>query len=339
MSLYKRPGSPFWWYSFTLNGVRFRGSTGAEGRRDAAQVEAEARHRAKGQRTRAQPWRLRDCFGAYWQEHAKHKNDAAAIFAKLESLSRILGKDTPIAAITNADILDYRAARRGEGLQAHSVNRDIAYLKAALNHAHTMHGKQVPALAWKQIRVSEPPARTRFLSREEYTALIAASDPALGLIVMAACATGLRKTNLLSLEWHQVDLSSGAITVLAKGNKRHVIRIAKQMVAALARETDRRGRVFDTRNFRKKWDKAREVAGLADFRFHDLRHTFASWARMEGADIADIRDALGHSSVAVTMRYAHIEPDHHTTAFDRVADRIWSQSASHKAKKRRNSGK
>lgn len=335
MSLYRRKGSPFWQYSFTIGGVRFRGSTGAESKREAAQVEAEERHRAKHRRTRAQPWRIRDCLGAYWNEHARYKADADAIFRKLEHLSRLLGADTELERITNADLLDYRARRRGEGLQPHSVNRDLAYLKAALNHARVMHGKNIPAIAWRQIRAPEPPGRTRFLARDEYDALIAASDEAMRLIVMAACATGLRKTNLLTLDWHQVDLSHGTITVVVKGNKRHVLRMPAPLRAALARTPagKRRGPVFDTTNFRRRWDRARKDSGLQDFRFHDLRHTFASWARMEGADIADIRDALDHSSVAVTMRYAHIEPEHHTTAFDRVAGRIWSQSASHSRQK------
>lgn len=331
MSLYRRKGSPFWQYSFTLNGVRFRGSTGAKSKREAAQVEAEERHRARHRRTRAQPWRIRDCLGAYWQEHAKHTADADAIFRKLEHLSRVLGADTELERITNADLLDYRATRRGEGLQAHSVNRDLAYLKAALNHAHVMHGKAIPAIAWKQIRAPEPPGRTRFLSRDEYDALTAAGDEGMQLIVMAACTTGLRKTNLLTLEWPQVDLSHGTITVVVKGNKRHVLRMPAPLRAALGRTppAERKGQVFDTKNFRRRWDRARKDADLHDFRFHDLRHTFASWARMEGADIADIRDALDHSSVSVTMRYAHIEPESHTTAFDRVANRFKSQSTSH----------
>ncbi len=69
-----------------------------------------------------------------------------------------------------------------------------------------------------------------------------------------------------------------------------------------------RGRVFDFTNFRRKWAGAVKGAGLDDFRFHDLRHTFASWARMGGADLLGLRDAMDHSSVAVTQRYAHITP-------------------------------
>jgi hypothetical protein len=68
--------------------------------------------------------------------------------------------------------------------------------------------------------------------------------------------------------------------------------------------------VFDWTNFRKRWEAAVKAAGLVDFHFHDLRHTFASWARMNRADLADISEALDHSTVAVTMRYAHIKPRH-----------------------------
>jgi integrase len=65
-----------------------------------------------------------------------------------------------------------------------------------------------------------------------------------------------------------------------------------------------------------------EAAGIEDFRFHDLRHTFASWARIDGADLADLKEALDHSSIGMTMRYAHIQPETHRTAFDRVSDRL-----------------
>lgn len=334
MPLYQRKGSPFWQYSFAIDGVRFRGSTGCTGKREAALVEAERRHEAKAKRKRSDPWRLRDCLGAYWNEHAKHKSSWSGIYVKLDALSRILGKDTMIEDITNADLMDYRAARVAEGLQPHGVNRDFAYLKAALRHANTMHGKQIPALAWSKIRLTEPPHRIRYLSREEYHRLLDHCPASVALIVKVAVATGLRKNNILRMDWREVDLSSGIITVSIKGNKRHTVKLPPALRAALATiPGDRKGRVFDTRNFRKLFEQAVADASLADFRFHDLRHTCATWMRMAGADLADIREALGHSSVAVTMRYAHIEPEHHVTAFDRISERVWSQSETQQDRK------
>lgn len=251
------------------------------------------------------------------------------VFRKLDALSRLLGADTLIADLTNANILDYRAKRRGEGLQPHSINRDFNCLKAALNHASVMHSQEVPPLAWKRLRAKEPPNRIRFLSRDEFDALLAASDPELRRIIQFAVATGLRKDNVLSLNWREVDLSSAMVTVTIKGDKLHTVRLTPPMRAMLATSDTRRGRVFNVTNFRRRWDAAVRDAKLHDFRFHDLRHTFASWARMAGADLSDICEALGHSDVSVTMRYAHIEPTEHRSAFDRVSDGVWAHSVAH----------
>lgn len=331
MSLYQRSGSPFWQYSFTVNGVRFRGSTGTASKREAQALEAQKRTGAKDKRTYDAEWRLRDVLGAYWQEHGQNKPSASFIMQKLDALSRVIGPNTKLADLTNQKLLNYRATRRGEGMQAHSVNRDFNCLRAAINHAHELHRKPLPDIAWKKIRATEPPGRVRFLSHDEYHELLAASDPALQKIIRFAVATGLRKANVLGLTWGEVDLSSSMCTVKVKGNKRHTVRLTPQVRAMLAIDVQRRGKVFDTVNFRRRWDKAVLDADLDDFHFHDMRHTFASWARMAGADLADICEALGHSSVAVTMRYAHIEPAHHITAFERIAADVWSQSASQSA--------
>jgi integrase len=328
MPLYKREGSPFWQYSFAVNGIRLRGSTGCTGKREAAIVEANKRHDAKNRKTDKDAWRLRDCLGSYWNERGKERKSAPSIFAKLDALSRILGPELPIMHLTNAMLLDYRATRRGEGLQAHGVNRDYACLLAALNHANQMHGQQIPALAWSRIKLPEPPNRIRFLSRDEYAFLLSVCDPELQKLVKMAVATGLRKANLLYLDWREVDLSSSRITVAVKGDHMHSVRLTSEARAALATVTDRRGKVFDTTNFRRRWQNAVKRAGLENFRFHDLRHTFASWARMSGADLADICEALGHSNISVTMRYAHIEPAQHKTAFDRISEMVWSHSES-----------
>lgn len=319
MPLYRREGSPFWWFSFTVNGVRFRGSTGETEKRKAQIVEAEERHLARTRRMDSQAFRLRDALGAYWKERAKGLRSSDTIFVKLKSLREHLGTNTPITEITGPKLLDYRASRRGEGLQAHSINRDFALLRAALRHAQEVHRQEVPIIAWGKIMAPEPPHRIRFLSRDEYARLIDAAQGSLRPIIRFAVETGLRKGNILALNWREIDMSSGRITVMVKGNKRHVVKMTPSVRALLASMGERRGRVFDTTGFRKRWEKAVAKADLDDFRFHDLRHTFASWARMAGADLADICEALGHSNISVTMRYAHIQPDEHVTAFDRVS--------------------
>lgn len=250
-------------------------------------------------------------------------------------MSDLLGADTLIDEITNSDLMDYREARQRQGLLPQTVNRDLAYLKAALRHANQMHGKQIPAIAWSRVFVKEAPHRIRFLSHDEYHTLLEYCPPDLALIVKVAVATGLRKSNILKLTWREVDLSSGFITVKVKGDKIHRIRMAPPVRAALSTLHHRVGLVFNTKNFRRQWERAVMLAGLQDFRFHDLRHTCATWMRMDGVDLADICEALGHSSVTVTMRYAHIEPTTHVSAFDRISGAVWSQSASQSDEKER----
>lgn len=267
----------------------------------------------------------------YWNEHAKHQRSARTTLAIIESLTAGLGS-IKMMELANPALMDYRAARRGS-VTPQTVNRDIATLQAAVNHAANIHNRPIPQIAWRSLKVKENPHRTRFLSRGEYDQLMSAADPSIRPIIAFAVLTGLRKDNILSLDWSQVDMHSGWVSVTLKGNKGHNIRLSSPAKAVLSVLRPRTGRVFDTVNFRRKWATAVKNASLDDFRFHDLRHTFASWARQAGADLADICEALGHSNIAVTMKYAHIQPDEQITAFDRLAAAFTSQSASQSEEK------
>lgn len=353
MSIYRRAGSPHWWMSISIPGrPRFRGSTGETNERKARLAEAEKEQELRAGLIKREAWRIRECFAAYWQDHGQHQATEDDIWRSLELLSAHFGPNTEIMMITNSDVMDYRAKRRGGSIKVDdrvfgpvspsTVNRDIAYLKAALSWVNTMHGQQVPALAWKRLRMAEPEHRVRFAGADEFARLMEAAHESVRAIIIAAIATGLRKENL-RWSWHQVDLASATVTIArSKGKKPMIIRITPPLAAVLGRTApaDRKGPVFDWTNFRKRWEAARKTAEVVDFRFHDLRHTFASWARMNGADLADICEAMYHSTVAVTMRYAHIKPDSRATAFDHVGDMLQprrarrvSHSASQKAGK------
>lgn len=362
MHLYQRKGSPYWWFDATVNGRRLRTSTKKIKRREALREAARLIALEETRPTREAPWRLREVLGTYWTECARHHATSGEIFFKFEILSEFLGADTPILDIANSDILDYRAARTGGQIKLsqssidarpkswraryvdengcirpvspQTVNRDLAPLQAAITWAREMHGKQVPGLAWRKLKSPENPHRVRFAAAEEFTKLMTAAHESIRPVILCAVTTGLRRANILKLEWHHIDLAGSTITVhRSKGRKPGAVRIAPAFRAALAitEPAKRAGRVFDLTNFRRRWDAAVKSAGLTDFHFHDLRHTFASWARQNGADLADICEALMHSSVNVTMRYAHIRPDHDTTAFDRVAALLTAQSMAQKA--------
>jgi integrase len=344
MSVYRRAGSPFFWYSFSVGGRRFRGSTGRKTKREAEEVERDERHLAKQGIGSGKEWTLLAVLNCYWSEHAKFKRSAAMIETHLAELQAGLGGGTLASRITPGALIDYRARRRGASkrLKDHSVNRDFAYLRAALEHCR-QHGAQMPPVNWKKLKAAEPPGRIRFLDEDEYDRLMAAAHPSLRPIILCAVTTGLRRGDIMRLEWRQVKLAERIIQIQrTKANRAHQVRIAPALMAALSTipAEKRRGRVFDLTGFRRRWEKAVDAAELDNFRFHDLRHTFASWARMAGADLAEIMEALDHSTINMTMRYAHIKPNAQITAFDRVSATVLSRNvAQEEAKSLAGNGK
>lgn len=345
MRLYTRPGSPFIWYDVTVAGDRLRGSSKCTTRREAKVVVDALIAEARNRRGTADAWRLRELTGAYWNDIGQHRKSEIDIWRYLECLNDIIGPDKPVEELTTELLLDYRAKRRRhttQGCSAVTVNRDLATLKAALNHAHTAYRKPLPEIAWKTLMVRENPWRTRYASAAEFARLLALSHPSLRPMLIAAVTTGLRRGSILTLQWHQVDMDGGIITLpTTKSGKPHRVQMTGPLRAALATlqpEADlRRGQVFDTTGWRSRWRSLRIKAAVPDLRFHDLRHTFASWARLGGADLQGLMEALDHSSIAMTMRYSNIKPATGSTAFDKVADLLTAQSTAQSPKKPRKS--
>ncbi|MES2905050.1 MAG: site-specific integrase [Pseudomonadota bacterium] len=327
MRLYTRPGSPFIWYDVSVAGDRLRGSSKCKTKAEARRVVQALIEERRQRRGAADEWRLRELTGAYWNDIGQHRKSETDIFRYLEALHDIIGPDKPVAEIDTALLLDYRARRRswsGTGCSAVTVNRDLATLKAAMNHAVTAYNKAMPQIAWKSLLVKENPWRTRYASAGEFARIVEHAHPALRPMIVAAVTTGLRRGNILKLQWHQVDMDGGNITLgTMKSGKPHAVKMTGPLRAALSTlqpdASQRRGRVFDTTNYRKRWDACRAAAKVPDLRWHDLRHTFASWARLAGADLQSLMDAMDHGSIAMTMRYSHITPASDSSAFDKVA--------------------
>lgn len=346
MSVNPRKGSPFYWYSFSINGHRFRGSTGKTTKREAEEVERDAYQREKQNLRPKEDWTLQMVLSTYWTDHARDTNSAYHIEGNFAYLQRLLGKDKKTSELTSGDLMDYRAKRRGEAYngrfpKAYTINREFAYLRAAYEHCHRFHKQAMPDVDWKGLKAAEPTWRKRFLAREdEAPALMAALPVSAREIVICAIVTGLRKGTILRLDWDGVSLSEKTITVIGKRNKEHTVSIPPALMAILSRKTKREGQVFDTTNFRRRWNEAVKAAGLKNFRFHDLRHTFATWARKNGIDLATLKEALNHSDISMTMRYANVSPDEVETTFDKVSATLLGTFAGTEAKKSaENSGK
>lgn len=164
--------------------------------------------------------------------------------------------------------------------------------------------------------------RIRLLSGDEEVRLLAHCGPQLKPLVLTALHTGFRKSELLSLVWADVDFHRRAITVRAayakNGESRSVpTNDVLTMTLKAVRMNERiEGFVFCSqkgtpyRSFRSAFEQAVCKAGLEDFTFHDLRHTFASRLVMAGVDLPTVKELMGHKDITMTLRYTHLSSGH-----------------------------
>jgi integrase len=173
----------------------------------------------------------------------------------------------------------------------------------------------------------EAQGRLRWLTPEEAARLLSAcreaKSPILADLVEFCLFTGARQAEALTLVWERVDRSRGVVLLEeTKSGRRREIPLNCETDAVLVRRAPRpSGLVFGSSSwyaFRTSWERAVVAAKIGNFRFRDLRHTFASWAVQRGATLQEVKDLLGHSSLAMVMRYAHLSPEHLRTAVGRL---------------------
>jgi integrase len=144
-------------------------------------------------------------------------------------------------------------------------------------------------------------------------------------VVLLAMNTGMRRGELLSLEWSDLDLGAKIITVQARkaksGKQRHIPLNAEalRVVTKWRDQCDGVGQVFEPQDVKKGWGALLTTAKITGFRFHDLRHHFASKLVMAGVDLNTVRELLGHSDITMTLRYAHLGPEHLAAAVEKLA--------------------
>ncbi len=249
--------------------------------------------------------------------------------AKLWLASPCLGGKV-LDKISAGDIELYRQARlrdvshHGDRVQTRLVSKrevdlEISRLKRLFNLAMDWGlCEKNPAARVKLLH--EDVKRTRYLTQEEESRLLDVASPYLKNVVLFALHTGMRRAEILGLRWQEVDLQNAVATIpaaRAKGHRdRHVPlnALALQIINGLPRPSDSSAPIFGNAkgrpqgNLERHWRSALALSGIENFRFHDLRHTFASRLVMEGADLPVLRELLGHRDFAMTLRYAHLAP-------------------------------
>jgi integrase len=224
---------------------------------------------------------------------------------------------------------------------------------AALSHAFTIAVKEWHWLEQNPVnnvsKPKEPRGRVRYLSDDERARLLAAcqksSNCDLYTVVILAISTGARRMELMSLRWKQVDLNRGVITLTQTKNgeiralpltakalglmkeRAKVRRLDCDLVfpsnRAAKNTGDAKNQLVKPVDLRKPFEQALQDAAIVDFVFHDLRHTCASYLAMNGASLAEIAEVLGHKTLQMVKRYAHLSQAHVARVVERMNERVF----------------
>jgi len=248
----------------------------------------------------------------------------------------------PLRRFNTMLVEQFQTERMQKGNKPATINRFLATLKHMFTKA--VDWNMVEESVLKGIRkvklLQENNKRLRFLSKEECQLLLISCDNHLKPIVFTALHTGMRKAEILNLCWNQVDLKHGFILLeITKNGERREVPINEPLQEMFQRQTRRLDVPFvfyDNRNgqpyqdIKHSFASACRRAGIKDFHFHDLRHTFASHLVMAGVDLATVKELLGHKTLTMTLRYAHLAPSHKVKAVDILAERLTQESTAQK---------
>jgi integrase len=231
----------------------------------------------------------------------------------------------------NMDLLSpfIRKRRELDRVANSTINRALEIVRRILNLAHQdWHWlQQVPRVRM----LKEPKRHIRFLTHEEADRLHEALPGHLRAVVRYALATGCRMSEILHLEWSRVDLSRRVAWLdpgTTKNGEGRGIPLNKDAVLALrsVQGIDARwcftyqGEPMQAAG--SAWERSLRRAGIGKFRFHDLRHTWASWHVMSGTRLQELMELGGWKSFEMVLRYAHLAPEHLSQAAGRI-ERTW----------------
>ncbi len=335
MGLYQRKdvkSKKSWRYDFTVNGKRYAATLGSISKTRAKEIYDKAKVEAREGKYESpvkkdNPF-LRDFVGEYFAYYKANRRPRSVERHKTSWVAlQPVFADKRLSEITPLDFERYRRNRQKVGKSDVTINRELAMMRNLYSMA-TKWGK-ADKNPVKEVKLAkENNQRIRYLTYEEEERLITACKEPLKPVVIAAIHTGFRKSELLSLTWDDVNFQRRVVTVQAgyakNGESRSVpmnevlkrtLELSKTFEGAVFR--NRHGKPYKSVN--TAFNNAVKRAEIEDFKFHDLRHTFASRLVMGGVDLPTVKELMGHKDITMTLRYAHLSDDHKQKAVDILA--------------------
>jgi len=328
-----------WYVRFTLNGKRRMLSTGETDKTQALLKLGEIVKAAECTNAFGPPLKRVSTFRELAEEYIAYA-EANKASSTIQRDKRRLGKlfaafgSNRLTDITQRKVELYMQEREKEVKPA-TVNREFALLRHMLRKAVEWDYLPVsPARTVKPFK--ESPGRVRYLSDSERERLLDAckhsDSDMLYPVVLTALLTGMRRGELQELTWDDVNFPEARITVRrSKNNETRHIPIHRDLLEVLAELRNRYpyaqyvfckpdGKPYG--NWRRAFETACRQAGVANFRFHDLRHTFGSYLGMKGCNAYTIMRLMGHKTIAMSARYTHISEEQLRAAVDGIGAKV-----------------
>ncbi len=254
------------------------------------------------------------------RSHRSYVEPALAIWEAAFDTTTLLARISPahIEAIK---------LRRAQSVAHATVDKDLAVLKAFFNWCVARN--LAAANPVRRVKLfHRDNSRLRYLSREEYDRLLKAAgaietSPYLEEKIVLAVHTGLRRGSLFGLRWEQIDFANRVVRIPRTKNGRPLSLPLNATALSTLQSLHAAGNLTSpyvfphtagpkagepVRDIKNGFHRALALAEIQDFTWHDLRHTFASWLMMRGASLRSVAELLGHQSLKMTMRYAHLSP-------------------------------
>jgi integrase len=332
--LYRRKDSPYWWIDVVLPNVgRVCKSTRLTSEEDAKEYLVRLKAEAYGRKESALSADDRS-----WQESVVRYLSESRVSEKktlpmdclhLRQLDEFLS-DKMLSDVNMDSLWPFIHARKGrDGVANATINRALEVVRHILNLAH--HEWNWLARVPRIKLLNEPRRRVRFLTRDEADRLIAVLPDHLTSVVEFGLATGCRMGEILGLGWSRVDFERRVAWLdpgTTKSGHGRGVPLNNDAVLALRKVHGTHPMWCFTyqgkpmQEVGSAYERALQRAGIEDFRFHDLRHTWASWHVMSGTSLQELMELGGWKSYEMVLRYAHLGPEHLSGAAKRI-ERSW----------------
>lgn len=274
----------------------------------------------------------------FWEEHYKQyiraNNKPSTYIDKCKKINIIFeafGKDTKLSKITTSDIERFKNNRKDK-VSASTVNRNLSLIKHMFSLAvHLEFINENPAKRVKKF--PENNGRIRYLTLDEAEKLLNVcrredKPEYIYPLVLLALNSGMRRGELLNLTWDDLDIGNNLIHVNdSKSNEPRTIPVPKEVMTIIDSLPKTCDNIFcykgkPVREPKDTFKRCLNEANIKNFRFHDLRHTYASWLAMEGVDMLTLKNILGHKTLMMVDRYAHLSKEHIKAATEKVGKKM-----------------